>query len=635
MRLGCLGALVLGATPALAQDRSSYNAITQADDAFGFSIGRESVGIYTSGNARGFSPTAAGNVRIDGLYFDPLVTPTSAISNSTSIKVGLSAQGYPFTAPSGVVDYALVRPASQATSAIANADSYGGYGLELDGSVPISAALAVGYGASGVHTEFFDGTSNFLRSESIIGRWRPRAGIEIIPFWMAVDDYHDEVSPSYVPSGEFIPRLPRQRSFVGPDWAAYRSTGVNEGMVANASLGENWVVRLGAFRSVIDYKRGFESLLANETPNGTGEHLIIADPRRLNQSLSGELRLAHVIPDGPRLHTLQLSIRERGAHRQFGGSEKIDFGQGSVEAPFHPAEPALSFGSLSRDHVQQATFGVAYDGRWKNVGELSFSLARAFYRKTTALADQPIVRATSSPWLYDATIAANVARGLVVYAGYARGLEESGLAPANASNRNEPLPAIITQQKDAGFRLNITAKLRLVAGVFDLTRPYFGFDQTSRYLQVGTSDNRGAEVSLSGAITPRLNILLGGVFLDAKVAARADTGDVIGRRPVGIPGHILNASANWRAPFAKGVELDLALYQRGTVPGTTDNLVILPRWTRVDLGARYHFRLVKQPTTFRLHLVNVFDTAGPMSEGPGIYRFNPGRVLTGTMTVDL
>ena len=66
---------------------------------FGFSVGRESLGIYSSGNARGFSPTAAGNVRINGLYFDPGTAFAfqaglpSPLLGSISIKVGLSAQG--------------------------------------------------------------------------------------------------------------------------------------------------------------------------------------------------------------------------------------------------------------------------------------------------------------------------------------------------------------------------------------------------------------------------------------------------------------------------------------------------------------------------------------------------------------
>ena len=104
--LGALLALPLAA-PAAAQNRSSDNAVTQAEDAFGFSVGRESIGIYNAGQVRGFSPTAAGNVRIEGLYFDPIFGLSDMLVGSTSVKVGLSAQGYPFAAPSGIVDQTL------------------------------------------------------------------------------------------------------------------------------------------------------------------------------------------------------------------------------------------------------------------------------------------------------------------------------------------------------------------------------------------------------------------------------------------------------------------------------------------------------------------------------------------------
>src|SRR5690349_1893049 len=82
--------------PAFAQSRADESAVTQAEDAFGFSVGRESLGIYDADNARGFSPTAAGNLRIDGLYFVPVVGLPGLLIESQSIKVGLSAQGYPF-----------------------------------------------------------------------------------------------------------------------------------------------------------------------------------------------------------------------------------------------------------------------------------------------------------------------------------------------------------------------------------------------------------------------------------------------------------------------------------------------------------------------------------------------------------
>ena len=46
------------------------NAVTAADDAFRLTLGLESIGMYSPGQIRGFSPKSAGNLRVDGLYFD-------------------------------------------------------------------------------------------------------------------------------------------------------------------------------------------------------------------------------------------------------------------------------------------------------------------------------------------------------------------------------------------------------------------------------------------------------------------------------------------------------------------------------------------------------------------------------------
>jgi iron complex outermembrane receptor protein len=86
-----LAGLSLVSTGAVAQNRTGDNAITQAEDAFGFSVGRESIGIYNANQARGFSPTQAGNVRIDGLYFDPAFGLQGLLVDNVGIKVGLSA----------------------------------------------------------------------------------------------------------------------------------------------------------------------------------------------------------------------------------------------------------------------------------------------------------------------------------------------------------------------------------------------------------------------------------------------------------------------------------------------------------------------------------------------------------------
>ena len=153
-RLALAAALSGAGDSAFAQDRTDDNAVTQAEDAFGFSVGREAIGIYGPGPARGFSPTAAGNVRIDGLYFDPAFGLQNIVVNSTSVKVGLSAQGYPFVAPSGIVDNMLRRPAGKlGGSVIGTLDTWGGGLVELDGSVPISSTLGARIGLSAGGTE--------------------------------------------------------------------------------------------------------------------------------------------------------------------------------------------------------------------------------------------------------------------------------------------------------------------------------------------------------------------------------------------------------------------------------------------------------------------------------------------------
>ena len=452
---------------------------------------------------------------------------------------------------------------------------------------------------------------------------------------MLANDYNDEAGPFYVPAGKFLPPQPQIRHFDGPGWADFRNIAANYGVVASVAPARNWIVRLGAFRSVFDQKTSFANLLLDLEPDGTADRVIIADPHEKNASLSGELRVTHSIAEGPRLHLVHVSIRERDARRQFGGSDEIDLGPTRIGDPVIAPPPAFVFGDQSHDHVRQTTWGVAYDGRWKNVGELSFGLSRADYAKTTSLAGVAPVTARSHPWLYNGTAAVSLSKRLSFYAGYARGLEESGLAPPNAANRNQPLPTILTEQKDMGLRWVVTGNIKLVAGVFDLRRPYFSLDTANLYSQTGTTRSQGAEFSVAGNLTRRLGLVAGGYFLRPRVEREASAAGVIGKRPVGLPGHFLNLNVNWRTPLLDGLSLDAAILKRGTVAATTDNLVLLPPRAQVNLGGRYQFKLGGHPATLRLQAGNVFDNKGFGTAGPGIYAANQGRNLSGYLAVDV
>ena len=90
-----------------AAQRANENAVTTADDAFGTRVGNDDVGLYDSRNARGFDPQQAGNMRLEGMYFDQQATFGSRLQRTQSIRVGLTAQSYPFPAPTGIANYLL------------------------------------------------------------------------------------------------------------------------------------------------------------------------------------------------------------------------------------------------------------------------------------------------------------------------------------------------------------------------------------------------------------------------------------------------------------------------------------------------------------------------------------------------
>ena len=230
LRSCCAMALVLagGSGPALAQSRSDENAVTQAEDAFGFSVGRESLGIYNAGNARGFSPSAAGNLRIDGLYFDPAYGLQGTLVDSTSIKVGLSAQGYPFAAPSGIVDQTLRRPGDKAgASMVANFDSFGTAGVEVDGSLPLGrrSASATDSTAPMSNSPTAPAIGTIPKASSRFGV--PRRASRSCPSGRSSTIMMMRPAHFTFRRDNSCPKLARQRHNEGPDWGDYRYTGMN------------------------------------------------------------------------------------------------------------------------------------------------------------------------------------------------------------------------------------------------------------------------------------------------------------------------------------------------------------------------------------------------------------------------
>ena len=616
--------------------RSGENAVRQAGDAFGTAIGREVSGLYNRDRVRGFSPVVAGNVRIDGLYFDPVSTPSSRLSRATIIRVGPSVLGSPFPAPTGIVDFGFRRPGDvAAASVLVGINSWGTPVAEIDASLPLSSTLSLGLGGGVQLENGFNRTRDHSGEGAIILDWRPSSTLSVVPFFNLRETWRDDHGPNVRPAGDVLPPLLPRRLFFGPSWSRGGDTEINAGVLTDWTPGTGWLMRGGLFRSQRAVRGGFANIIVDVKPDGSGSQRIVADPPLRFTSTSGELRLTRAIDDGPRHHLVHASVRGRANDRRFDGSDAVTLGPVNVlgTSP-HVVAPPFVFRAQQDDRVRQATLGLAYEGRWDGVGALSVGVQGTDYSKRIGLPTAAPAKTEARLLLYNANFSADIASGVALYGGIVTGLEESGIAPNFAANRNEALPAIETRQFDAGVRVALGGDLRLVAGVFDVSKPYFNLDAGNIFGELGRVINRGIEASFAGPVTDELSIVAGAVLLWPKVTGDAVTRGLIGPQPVGAIGQRLEFSADWRPEFAPGASLDLRLSYRSPEIATVSNLTSVPTRTIVDVGGRYAFALTGQSAVVRVQVSNLFNENGYDLRGAGAYGPLPGRVAQAYLTVD-
>ncbi|MFM7029080.1 MAG: TonB-dependent receptor domain-containing protein [Chakrabartia sp.] len=633
------GALAMTPGTALAQ-RTQENLVTQSADAFGKSIGSEKIGLYSTDDIRGFNPIDAGNVRIEGLYFDHIERLPSRVIEGSTIRVGVGAQGYPFPAPTGIVDYNLMLAQGHtASSAMLELAPYGGFAGNAEIKLPIlGERLGVAAGVGFREQVRPEGGWNGFRTYGASLVWRPYPGALLTAFTGGYTNHDDEAHATLYPAGDVLPPdVPRGR-FLGQYWADRNSLLTTSGVIAKLPFGA-WRIEAGLFDFGLHNRTNFADLLRGVAPDGSvASRLVLYDPGSRTDSLSGEGRITRFWERGAMQHRLVLSARGRIKDRLFGGTQRIDLGPSSAILPDFREAPILLPQEKDKDHVQQMTFGLAYGLKWLDHGTLDLSISRAKYTKRLDFVDPslPLLVTKDQPILITAAGTVNLRTNLSLYGGFVRGLEEALVAPDIASNRSEAPPAIRTRQVDLGLRYAVTPHLTLVAGLFSVKKPYFNLDPDLRYRALGQVDNRGVEVSLAGSLAPGVTLVAGSLFLDPKIAGEAVASGLIGAQPVGSVKRRSIANLDWR--FAAGQSpwsADLAIESFSGRIGNAANSLVAPPREVVNLGARYRFKLDGHALLLRAQIQNLFNDYGWQVSSSGGFTYANGRTAMAQLVVDL
>ncbi|MGH8238611.1 MAG: TonB-dependent siderophore receptor [Steroidobacteraceae bacterium] len=630
--VAAIGLLISQAAPA---PRAAENVTTGSEDAFGRSIGSESIGIYNEGDVRGFSPIEAGNVRIEGLYFDRLGTLTSRLIEGSTIRVGVASQSYPFPSPTGIVDYDLRRVgAKQVISALAYYGPFDSFGAEVDAQLPVMGEeLGIAVGAGIYRDAFLWGGRNEATSYAIVPKWRPTENFELRPFFSRIVFSEEESEHLMVTQGGVLPPKIRRDHYYGQEWSTNEGEILNYGVIGATRFGA-WTARLGVFESIFTADARFAELMTDIDPERNANEQVVAFPESRYGSKSGELRLSRVFESGPRRHTLQFATRGRLQKRRYGGEDLIDVGAVELGVGRQIARPVFNFGEQSHDEVKQLTFGTAYELQWTGVGEMSVGVQKTDYSKSVDTPTAVLPESRADPWLEYATATVAVTEGLAFYGSYTQGLEESPVAPSEAQNRNVAAPALETEQYDAGIRWGAFANLKLIAGVFNIEKPYFDLDAAGFYTELGTVEHRGVEFSLAGDPLDNLTVIVGLRWLDATVSGPTVDAGLIGEKPVGTARQYSLATADYR--FAgTGLSIDATAEHITSQVANSANTIDVPARAVFHIGGRYRFKVFGKPATLRLQVNNVFDKYGWQALSSGVYGYNAPRRFGVYVAADL
>lgn len=199
-------------------------------------------------------------------------------------------------------------------------------------------------------------------------------------------------------------------------------------------------------------------------------------------------------------------------------------------------------------------------------------------------------------------------QNISVYGNYTAGLMAGGIAGPTAANRGQ----VFAPQKSKQYEVGVKADwgtLTTQAAVYQITRPNATTDTVTQvYSFGGEQRNRGLELTMYGELQRGLRAMASASFNDAKLT-RTQGGVNQGNDANGVPDRTFNVGLDWDTPWVPGLSLNGRVINTSSTYYDAANLLRMPSWTRLDIGARYVTKLAGKPLTLRANLENVADKA--------------------------
>jgi iron complex outermembrane recepter protein len=403
----------------------------------------------------------------------------------------------------------------------------------------------------------------------------------------------------------------------GPPWTNLERMTVNTGVLVDATLNA-WSLTATTFYA--DHRRSpADGTLIVVRPDRMGEAIFNRTNDQHSRSLSSEAVAAYRFASGTMAHTLNAAVRNRRSRvntitlapislGQIDLTRDDDDGFGYGVEPIYPV-PARG----ARSHVDHLTGSVGYTMQLGQALELRGGLHRSRYDKTVTSPLNLRTERLETRWLYNASAVLAVRPSTTLYANTVKGIEETGIAPQNARNRDEVLPPVVAEQVEVGVREALTPKLALSVAGFEVKKMIPGLRADGVFTLVGDVRHRGAELSLTGEVAKGTTIVLGALAMKPKLSRPG----AAATKPVGVSSEVAVASLNHALDWmgaGPGWSVDARLTWQSPRVANAAGTFKTRDIASLTLGTRYEFKLGAYPAQFRLVAVNA-GTSRPWTVG--------------------
>ena len=566
---------------------------------------------------RGFNLANTGAYRVDGAYFVRDYTLPDTVLSGVSVMSAVNSARLAYPSPSGVVDYRL--RASKAGDHSVTAT----LGVRELGQTVVETAFSFAdkagqFGIAGgtfwtTPVEYPNEVRYRVNNIGLVPQWRPNDTVRVRGVFSAeYSDYRGELG--YLSSARALPPKLTYHNY-GPPWTTVKRLTINSGVLVDAMLNDAWSLSATTFYA--DNRRyPADFTLLTLRPDRKADITFNRTTDQHSRALSSEGVLAYRAQTGSVAHTLSAAVRNRLSRGATDANAPVPLGVFDLTngvPSFGPEPTYLGAASTTRSNVNQMTGSIGYTGLVGEFLEFRAGVHRSRYDKRFASGSGGLSQRLESRWLYNASVVWAVDRETTLFADVVKGIEESGVAPQNALNREEVLPPVVAEEYEFGVRHSLTDKLALSAAVFDVKKLTPGLRSDGIYALIGDVHHRGAELSIAGEIVTGTTVVAGALAMKPRLQRPG----LPKMQPVGVSSNVVVASINHQLNWLglHGWSADArATLQSPRVADAAASFKTAST-ASVSLGTRFDFVLADLPAQLRIVAVNV-GTSRPWSVGP-------------------